>query len=97
MMIADGSARGKADPAFPAHSEVIGHWAQAIWNTWLPRYQLQINLSDASKRIDEAKQEWSVVCGLAAALVCTLRRVNWVIESATTVVIDEKGSNLTCV
>ena len=25
MMIADGSARDKADPAFPAHSEVIGY------------------------------------------------------------------------
>ena len=32
MMIADGSAKGKADPAFDAHTDVIVHWAQSIWN-----------------------------------------------------------------
>ena len=37
LMIADGSKRGKADPAFPAHTDVVLHWAQAIWNRWLPK------------------------------------------------------------
>ena len=26
LMLADGSAKGKADPASAAHSEVVAHW-----------------------------------------------------------------------
>ena len=33
LVIADGSLKGKADPAFVAHSDVIVHWAKAIWNS----------------------------------------------------------------
>ena len=40
MMIADGSKKGKADPAFPAHTDVTTHWAQAIWNKLLPIHEL---------------------------------------------------------
>ena len=36
MMIMDGSKKGKADPAFEAHTSVAQHWAQAVWNNWLP-------------------------------------------------------------
>ena len=45
MMIADGSKTGKADPAFPAHMDVVHHWAQAIWNHWLPETALQTSLN----------------------------------------------------
>ena len=45
LMIADGSKRGKADPAFPAHIDVVQHWAQAIWNRWLPEPILAASLN----------------------------------------------------
>jgi len=32
LMMADGSAAGVADPAFPAHEQPIGHWAMGVWN-----------------------------------------------------------------
>ena len=47
MMIADGSKRGTADPAFVAHTDVVSHWAQAVWNKWLPIAELQASRSDA--------------------------------------------------
>ena len=34
MMVMDGSKKGKADPAFEAHTSVAQHWAQAVWNDW---------------------------------------------------------------
>jgi hypothetical protein len=43
LLLADGSAKGRVDPAFDAHAAPIGHWAQAVWNQWLPtRCLLQI-------------------------------------------------------
>ena len=41
MMIADGSKKGKVEPAFAAHTDVISHWAQAVWNKWIPIHELQ--------------------------------------------------------
>ena len=32
LMIADASAKGRADPAFPGHTEVVQHWAMAVWH-----------------------------------------------------------------
>ena len=84
MMLADGKAKGKADPAFAARSDVIRHWALAVWNGWMPRYMLQLSLRDAKRRVALAKRQWSVVYGPAAALVCTLQRVDWTIEDAAT-------------
>ena len=75
MMIADGSRKGKADPAFPAHTDVVQHWALAIWNNWLPLDSLQLSLNYATVRTGESPQPWRVVTGPAAALICTLERV----------------------
>ena len=36
LMLADGSAKGKADPAFPAHSMPIKAWAEAVWSQRMP-------------------------------------------------------------
>ena len=66
MMIADGSKKGKADPAFEAHTSVAQHWAQAIWNRWLPEDDLQSSIDYARDRIDKSKQPWAVVTGPAA-------------------------------
>ena len=89
MMIADGSKTGKADPAFEAHTSVAQHWAQAVWNSWMPEEDLQASIDYARSRIDKAQQPWSVVTGPAAALVCTLDRLQWRVVSAVLLITDE--------
>ena len=44
MLIADGKAKGKADLAFTAHTDVIGHWAKAVWNSWMAVESFQLSL-----------------------------------------------------
>jgi hypothetical protein len=41
LAIIDGSECGKADPAFAAHSDPIGAWAEAVWCSWLPLHVLR--------------------------------------------------------
>ena len=81
-MIADGSLKGKADPAFVAHSDVIVHWAKAIWNSWVPREELQASVDDAKRRTASCPQPWRVVYGPAAALICTAGRLTWEVLNA---------------
>ena len=83
MMIADGSKTGRADPAFPEHTDVVHHWALAVWNVWVPKTTLQVCLNYARTRIDRAKQPWNAASGPAAALLLTLKRVGWEVVSAT--------------
>ena len=45
LVLADGSRKGKMDPAFPAHGDVVLHWAQAIWNKWVPVDRLQQSMN----------------------------------------------------
>ena len=89
MIVADASLKGRADPAFPAHTEVVQHWAQAVWNGWVPRFLLQKSLEHARHRIVESKNKWSVVYGPAAALICTLERVGWQVLITTELVSHE--------
>ena len=56
MMIADGSKTGKADPAFEAHISVAQHWAQAVWNSWMPAADLQASIDYARGRVDVSPQ-----------------------------------------
>ena len=88
MMIADGSKTGRADPAFPAHVDVVQHWAQAIWNRWLPVASLQVGLDYARTRVTESLRPWSVATGPAAALLLTLDRVGWTVVDATNLTTD---------
>ncbi len=88
MMIADVSKRGKADPAFPAHVDVVQHWAQAIWNSWLPEAALMKSLAYARDRVTKSSRPWSLVTGPAAALLCTLKRVGWKVLSASSLATD---------
>ena len=92
MMIADGSTNGRADPAFEAHAIVALHWAQAIWNDWIPVPSLQASVDYATTRIGNAANPWSVVAGPAAALVCSLDRLGWRVVSATELAIDDGKS-----
>ena len=35
LILADGSPKGKVDPAFPAHAGPIVYMAKAVWHGWL--------------------------------------------------------------
>ena len=51
LMLADGSPSGAVDPAFHAHAQPIGHWAQAVWNKWMPRRYLLRPAAAAKRRL----------------------------------------------
>ena len=34
LVLADGGPRGRADPAFEAHTQPIVTWAEAVWHRW---------------------------------------------------------------
>jgi hypothetical protein len=89
LMLADGSATGRVDPAFDAHAGPIGHWAQAVWNGWLPIRHLSQIVVDARVRLAKATHPWRVVYGPAAALLCTATRLKWTVHDAVTIVTDE--------
>ena len=36
FILVDGSEKGRADPAFGAHTQPIVHWAMGVWNGWIP-------------------------------------------------------------
>ena len=65
---ADGSKRGRVDPAFEAHSQPIVFWATAVWHEWMARTALSKLISVARAKIAGAKNQWSEVHGPAAAL-----------------------------
>ena len=89
LMLADGSAAGRVDPAYEAHAQPIGHWAQAVWNGWLPMKHLLQLVADAKVRLDKARQPWMVVYGPSAAFVCTAARLQWTVCDAVNVITDE--------
>ena len=89
LIVADGSPKGKADPAVTGNTDVLHHWALAIWNNWIPRHLLQLSLTDAMARLAGAKQPWSVTYGPAAAVVGTTKRLGWTIQNATTTTSDK--------
>ena len=88
LMVADGSPKGKADAAFAAHTDVLQHWAKAIWNRWVPVHKLQAALDDAWTRMAKCPQPWRIVYGPAAALICTAKRLNWEVINATELLTD---------
>eukprot|EP00972_Heterocapsa_arctica_P010672 1565874-Heterocapsa_arctica.AAC.1 len=47
LVLADGSMRGKVDPAFAAHEAPIVKWAEAVWEGWLPRPALDLLVDTA--------------------------------------------------
>ena len=88
LMLADGGPRGRADPAFAAHTEPIGHWAMAVWEAWMPRRGLTRLASAAARRLSESRRPWSVVYGPAAAFVASAQRLGWVVHDACEVSMD---------
>ena len=64
------------------------HWAQAVWNNWLPLDSLQLSLDVARTRTTGSTRPWSVANGPAAAFLLTLERVGWTVHDATNITTD---------
>ena len=54
LVFAEGKDKGRADPAFEAHSTPVIMWAKAVWNEWLPHSSLQGGLDRAKSRLAQA-------------------------------------------
>ena len=92
LVLADGSSRGRADPAFAAHMDVIGLYADAVWARWLPFAALSGLLSAFT--VDEHHRvPWAAVHGPISATVATANRLAWRFTSCTTIV-DDTGCEL---
>eukprot|EP00973_Karenia_brevis_P085866 11909965-Karenia_brevis.AAC.1 len=57
-------------------------WALAVWEQWVPVELLCRLIGRTVARVHAASKMWSVVYGPAAALVATLSRIKWNVESA---------------
>jgi len=88
LVIADGSLKGKADPAFPAHTAPIGKWAEAVWESWLSRPALEKLAGEARAMVGKANFRWNSVRGPAAAFVASACRLGWQVLDAFNVVTD---------
>ena len=98
LVLADGSAKGRADPAFDAHAMPIGQWAQAIWHQWLPLTTLNKVVVKAKNtvRLLQPSQIWKNVCGPASALVASAQRIGWTVCDGTHLITDEGESLHLC-
>ena len=65
LLLADGGAKGRADPACPAHSMPIGAWAAAVWEPMLPM--------DVLEPMIESAKGLALKPGLLPAVVLTSR------------------------
>ena len=74
--------KGTADPAFAAHEQPIGKWAEAVWYSWLPLAALQTILDSALLRLGSCGRPWAKVFGPGAAFVASAQRIGWTIHSA---------------
>ena len=89
LIMADGSLRGRADPAFAAHEEPISMWAEAVWCQWLPRLALLKIAQLAVEKLAGAASPWGRVKGPAAAFVASAQRIGWTISSALEATTDK--------
>ena len=89
LMFADGKEKGRADPAYDAHTMPIGQWAMAVWERWGNENSLDRMIRYARKNIDEAKNKWAVARGPAATLLLTCTRIGWAVRQATGLTTDQ--------
>ena len=88
LMLADGGPKGRADPAFDAHTLPIGEWARAVWEERLPRLALMALAAQAMLQLAKAKRIWATVHGPGAAMVATCARIQWTVRDAFRLVTD---------
>ena len=89
LILADAGPSGRADPAYEAHLQPIGMWAEAIWHRWLPLIALHCLVETKLAVLVAVKSLWHHVRGPGAAMIASAWRLNWVVESSTCLVTDE--------
>ncbi len=89
LILADATPRQATDPAFPAHVDVIGGWAEAVWSSWVPRRVLAKLAAAARLKLAVAAKPWAAVTGPAAATVATMARIGWTLTSESTACTDD--------
>ena len=57
-------------------------WAVAAWENWVPIKLLDTVISEAKRRLSNAKNTWACVRGPPAASVATARRLAWQVGTA---------------
>ena len=82
LQIADGSSSGNADPAVDAHMMPIGEWALACWENWTTDSAMDIMVKSARTMLKAARNQWAKVCGPAAAMMMTCKRIGWEVVTA---------------
>ena len=88
LMLADGGLNGRADPAFAAHRDPIGHWAMAMWESWVPHGGLRRLVVRAKHVLAVSRRPWAMVRGPAAAFVASAHRLRWTVHDAFRVTLD---------
>lgn len=89
LMVVDGGPNGRADPAYDAHDLPICQWSMAVWEQWLPLRSLLTLVASAKVRLISASRVWAKVYGLAAAMVASCTRINWVVVDGLNLVADK--------
>lgn len=74
---------GTLDPAFDAHVLPMQRYATAVWQSWQPLQHLQSAFRDAQAKLLSKGFKWACVSGPIAALIMSLRRLEWVTSSPT--------------
>ena len=93
LMLADGSRKGRADPAFEAHLLPIVSWAKAVWHTWLPHNILQHTVEAMQVKLTGATSLWQHVRGPTAATLASAWRIGWKMHNFSSITTD-LGKNL---
>ena len=90
LALADGTNRGRVDPAFAAHDAPIGMWAEAVWSQWLPHAAFRRLVQSALALVnDQGNIAWASVHGPAAAFVASSLRLGWQVVNAYTGVTED--------
>jgi hypothetical protein len=57
LVVADGSSKGRADPAFDAHMMPIGEWAMACWENWITDGAMDVIVGAAKEMVAAARNQ----------------------------------------
>ena len=93
LILADGSASGRVDPAFAAHSGPMGHWAMAIWNSWFTFSSCCSMMAGAISACEKAVHPWRVAYGPVATIYLSAKRLGWTVVDGA-IWITDRGRQL---
>ena len=82
FILADGSPKGKVDPAFPAHAGPIVYMAKAVWHGWLSNQAMLSGTATALLKQTKAIRPWLTVNGPFGGFVASATRLGWIIHDA---------------